>query len=345
MTSRILILHTGGTIGMVPSAQGYVPAAGFRDRLKAQLPTHAAAQTSEQLPTFELLDLEPLIDSSNLVPADWHRIADALISRWEDYSGFIVLHGTDTMAYTASALSFILQGCNKPVVVTGSQIPLSQLRNDALDNLLTSLLLAERSDLNEVVVCFNGRILRGNRARKVSSSHLAAFDSPNFPWLGEAGIEISLNSQLLLPAGDPQFLQSDFQLPEFNPDAVAILLFYPGISASVVSALTEREGLKGMVLLSYGAGNPPEATPGLIDALEKAAARGVTLLNLTQCQQGAVSQGTYATGATLNRIGVIPGSDLTPEAAFAKLHVLLGKGLSGDQLKAALQQPLSGEFS
>lgn len=341
MTRPILILHTGGTIGMVPSDQGYVPAAGFHDRLLAQLPASATAQ----LPAFELLDLEPLIDSSNLVPTDWHRIAQALISRWQDYSGFILLHGTDTMAYTASALSFLLQGCNKPVVVTGSQIPLSQLRNDALENLITSLLLASRTDLNEVVICFNGRILRGNRARKVSSAHLAAFDSPNFPWLGEAGIDITLESELLLPAGKAEFALPDAQVPTFDADAVALLQFYPGISASVLSALTEREGLKGLVLLSYGAGNPPEATPGLIEALEKAAARGITLLNLTQCQQGAVSQGTYATGATLNRIGVIPGSDLTPEAAFAKLHVLLGKGLSGEALHAALRQPLCGECS
>ena len=334
MNSRILIIYTGGTIGMVPSDDGYVPMPGFHDQLMNQLDSRA----SEQLPAYELIEFEQLIDSANLTPAHWLQMTQALTERWNDYDGFVLLHGTDTLAYTASALSFMLRGINKPVILTGSQIPLAQLRNDALDNLVTAMLLAANPAISEVCICFNGRLLRGNRSVKVSSSGFDAFDSPNFPWLGRVGIDFELRPSLLLAAGTP-----DFRTPSFDPQAVSLLQLYPGIPARVAEAVLDCDALKGLILQTYGAGNPPDANRELMAVLERARARGITLLNITQCAMGGVSQGTYATGASLNRIGAISGRDLTLEAAFTKLHVLIASGLGGDALERALQAPLCGE--
>ena len=333
MTGRILVLYTGGTIGMVPSDQGYVPTPGFCERLREQLGPLAG-----QVPEYELIEFDRLLDSANLVPDDWCQIARLLQHHWADYDGFVVLHGTDTMAYTASALSFMLRGTDKPVILTGSQIPLSQLRNDGLDNLVTALLLAASGDIAEVCVYFNGRLLRGNRARKVRTTGFDAFDSPNCPWLGQAGIHIELRHDLLLQPGRPQF-----QIPDLDPATVMVLGVFPGMPARLLKAALDDDRVRGLVLQTYGVGNPPDADRALMDALANAIAKGVTVLNITQCPEGAVSQGAYATGTTLNRLGVISGGDLTPEAAFSKLHVLLAQGLTGETLRQALTQPLCGE--
>lgn len=336
MNASVLILHTGGTIGMVPSESGYVPGDDFAERVRAQIDT--LGNTS--LPEFDLIELERLIDSANLVPSDWRDIAAVLESHWKNYAGFVVLHGTDTMAYTASALSFMLEGINKPVILTGSQIPLSQLRNDALDNLVTSLLLAANDEIAEVCIFFNDRLLRGNRARKVRSSGFDAFDSPNAPWLGQAGIGIELHNELLLAPGRPCF-----HIPDFDAAAVRVLTLFPGMPANLIDAATDDSRARGLILQTYGAGNPPAENHDFVAALEAATARGVTVLNISQCDQGAVSQGAYATGATLNRIGVIPGADMTLEAAFTKLHYLLACGFEGEELREALVGSLRGELT
>lgn len=336
MNKRILIIYTGGTIGMMPSDNGYVPMPGFHDQLMRQLDNRA----SGQLPAYELIEFDQLIDSANLTPDHWLQMAQALAARWNDYDGFVLLHGTDTLAYSASALSFMLNGINKPVILTGSQIPLAQLRNDALDNLVTAMLLAANPAISEVCICFNGRLLRGNRSVKVSSSGFDAFDSPSFPWLGRVGIDVELQPQLLLAPGTPAF-----RLAPFDADAVAVLQLYPGIGAHIAEAILAGSSIRALVLQTYGAGNPPDANKALMQVLENASKRGITLLNITQCARGGVSQGAYATGATLNRIGVISGRDLTLEAAFAKLQVLIASGLSGDTLHSALQEPLCGECS
>ncbi|WP_299203045.1 asparaginase [uncultured Amphritea sp.] len=340
MKKHILILHTGGTIGMCSSAQGYVPDDGFKALLSTRLQLQQSAASTHPLPDYELIEFEQLIDSSNLMPADWSKIGQMLIERWNDYDGFIVLHGTDTMAYTASALSFILQGIDKPVIITGSQIPLSELRNDALDNLVTSLILAGNFAIPEVCIYFNGRLLRGNRSRKVKSSELNAFDSPNFAWLGQVGIHIELQYELLLKQGTPHFT-----LPQFNPDAVVMAQVYPGISARVIDALLDSDQVRALILQSYGVGNPPDKNQALIASLERASDRGVVILNTTQCYQGSVYQGAYATGETLNRIGVIPGSDLTLEAAFTKLHFLIANGCDPFYIRENITRPLCGECS
>lgn len=336
MTKRILILYTGGTIGMVPSTQGYQPAAGFEARLRQQL-DHQQHKSTVPLPEFDVLEFDTLIDSANLQPSDWSNIAHQLHQHWQNYAGFVVLHGTDTMAYTASALSFMLQGLDRPVIVTGSQIPLEQPRNDALGNLSASLILAARNDLFEVALYFDGKLLRGNRSSKIHSIAFSAFGSPNFPVLGEAGIYFTLAKNLLLPAGTLQAT-----IPHFNPEAVAVLPIYPGLQANVLNALLSNKP-QGLILQSYGVGNPPSTNTELMALIEQATRQGITVVNLTQCHQGPVVQGAYATGATLNNIGVVPGSDLTFEAAFTKLHWLLAQGFSTDQIRQHMADSLCGE--
>lgn len=334
MKKNILIIYTGGTIGMQSSDSGYVPMPGFEALLQQNIGTRITAQ----LPNYDILEFEHLIDSSNLHPNHWTEIATTVEQHWQKYDGFIILHGTDTMAYTASALSFMLQGLNKPIILTGSQIPLSQLRNDAVDNLVTALILAGNYPIYEVCIYFNGRLLRGNRSYKLKSTGFDAFDSPNYPWLGQAGIHIELQSDLLLESGTP-----DFKLPYFDNEAVAVLPIYPGISEKVVTSLISNPHLKGLIIQSYGVGNPPDANKALMDAFETASKQGITILNLSQCLKGQVEQGSYASGSTLNQIGVIPGSDLTLEAAFAKLHFLISQQLNSNDIQIGLRTSICGE--
>ncbi|AQU81268.1 MULTISPECIES: asparaginase domain-containing protein [unclassified Halomonas] len=334
---RVLMLYTGGTIGMQPSPQGYVPCAGLAERLAA----HLALGDSGRLPVFDVVEMQPLIDSAELMPEAWNRLVAQLESHWQRYDAFVVLHGTDTMACSAAALSFMLGALNKPVIFTGSQIPLGEPRSDALNNVVSALQLAAHPDTpREVCLAFHDRLLRGNRARKVRTQGLDAFDSPNFPWLGELGIGITLNVDSALATGTPNFAPIDL-----DPEAVALLPLHPGMSLRRAKALLADDSLKGLVLYSYGVGNPPSFEGELLSALTAANERGVALLNVTQCAQGDVVQGAYATGAALNRAGVVAGADITPEAAVAKLTVLLGRGISGLELRQALKNALRGECS
>jgi L-asparaginase len=336
MKSKVLIIHTGGTIGMHPSDQGYIPVPGFDQMLQQKL----SKQAQQNLPHFEILEFAQLIDSSNIQPSDWTRLGQTLMEHYDDYKGFVVLHGTDTMAYTASALSFILQGLDKPVILTGSQIPLIEPRNDALDNLITALILAGNYPVPEVCIYFNGRLLRGNRACKLRATGFDAFDTPNCPWLGQAGIHIELQEHLLLERGAPRF-----EAPHFDPAAVSLLHLYPGMPGRIAAQLLEDSQLKGLLIRSFGVGNPPDANRELMQALEQASARGQVVVNLTQCLQGKVSQGAYATGAKLNGIGVVPGSDLTVEAAFTKLHFLVATGQPPARIRELMQTSICGEQS
>ncbi|NHC06712.1 asparaginase [Azonexus fungiphilus] len=326
----VLILHTGGTIGMAATPGGYRPLPGFAGHLRRQL-----AGRGE----FTVVELPP-IDSADLRPGHWSAIATALAERWHDHAGFVVLHGTDTMAWSASALSFMLRGCDKPVVFTGAQIPMGEPASDALANLAAALDIAAASPLREVAIAFGPRLLRGNRARKLSATRLDAFDSPNCPALAELGTPPAFHVEQLRPAGRP-----DFRIAACTDGAVGVLTFYPGISAASVDALLADPRLRGLVLQSYGTGNAPQADPALLGALERAAARGVVMLNTTQCAHGSVAQETYATGAALAGIGVVGGADITPEAAFAKLHWLLASDSDPARIAAALRQSLAGEQS
>ncbi|MBP2237713.1 L-asparaginase [Sinorhizobium kostiense] len=338
MSRRVLILHTGGTIGMESSPSGLRPMAGFGALLKRRLGETASATP---LPDCDIVELERLIDSANLQPAQWPIIAGELVRRWDAYDGFVVLHGTDTMAWTASALSFMLTGLDKPVILTGAQIPLTAPRSDALENLEMALILAAQDAIREVGLCFGRKLFRGNRSRKIATDRFDAFDSPNYPPIAEAGIKIVLHRELLLAASPRAFY-----LPEhFDPEAVAVLTIHPGLSSRVVEAVLAEPKLRGVVLRSYGVGNVPEADARLLTALGDAVARGVTVVNTTQCVIGAVAQDTYATGAALARIGVVSGGDTTLEAAFAKLHVLIAEGLPVQEIRSRMAEPVAGEMA
>lgn len=334
MSGRILVLHTGGTIGMERGTDGYRPMPGFGALLR-----HRLADVPG-LPEFELMALAQPIDSANLQPAQWTAIATELVTRWDDYRGFVVLHGTDTMAWTASALSFMLRGADRPVILTGAQIPLVEPRSDALANLESALLLAATLTCGEVGVFFGRQLLRGNRSTKRSSTALDAFASPNAAALAEVEIGLRVDHGRLLREG-----MRDFRLPGFDARAVAVLTVHPGLSAGQIDGLTSDPALRGLVLCSYGAGNLPDATPGLLDALSRAVARGVVVVNRSQCAHGTVLQGAYATGSALNRIGVVPAGDMTLEAAFTKLHVLLATLADPTEVRRQFATIWCGEMS
>lgn len=336
MMCRVLVLYTGGTLGMARSADGFRPAAGFGGVLRRALGDLAPGAW----PAVEVAEIPDPIDSADLLPGHWRTIAEALVARWDRYDGFVVVHGTDTMAWTASALSFMLAGCDKPVILTGAQIPLLEPRSDAMPNLQAALLLAARAEIREVGICFGRRLLRGNRCTKTSTSGLDAFDSPNCAALADVGIDVVVHAERLWRADTRSFV-----VPRFDPGAVAVLTLHPGISAPAVRAVADHPAVRGLVLRSYGAGNLPSADSSLLKALAEAAARGVVVLNTTQCATGAVAQHTYATGAALARIGAVAGADLTLEAAFAKLHVLLATEADRENIHRKLGRSLCGELS
>ncbi len=336
MASRVLILYAGGTIGMARAEDGFRPMTGFEDVLRRLLREQVAAG----LPDFDVVALAEPIDSANLQPSHWSALARELVTRWQAYDGFVLLHGTDTMAYSASALSFMLRGADKPVIFTGAQIPLGEPDSDALANLLGALTLAGRQRIQEVCLYFGGRLLRGNRSTKLASEAFDAFDSPNYPHLADVGEDVALHADALLTPPRRAFV-----VPQLDAEAVAVLPVYPGISARIVDAIADSPRVRGLVLRSYGVGNAPDAQAAFIGSLGRAIERGVVVFNTTQCVRGRVIPGTYATGAALDRIGVLPGGDMTLEAAFAKLHFVLASSSNADVVRGALAESLCGEVS
>jgi len=333
---HIGLIYTGGTIGMEKTPQGYAPMrdfAGFISRL--------LDGRDEELPRHTMHEYPTPIDSSNATPQDWLRIGRDIAARYDDYDGFVVLHGTDTMAYTAAALSFMLQGLRKPVIVTGSQIPLCMARSDALQNLIAALQFATSDAVNEVAICFNQRLLRGNRATKISTERLEAFDSPNYPCLGEARIDLQLNRHALLPRADKE----RFEFPEHaSANMVLPLRFVPGLSLQAVQAMLDLQP-KAVILQCYGAGNAPDRDPALLDMLARANASGTVLVGCSQSPHGRVSIGTYAAGAGMTAAGVIGARDMIFEAIFAKLHHLLARGLPPAAVKMEFLRDFSGELT
>lgn len=334
MRKRIYVAYTGGTIGMQPSSQGYVPAAGFLSETLANMPEFHRPE----MPEFTLHEYDNLIDSSDMDPTDWQRIADDIADNYADYDGFIILHGTDTMAYTASALSFMLEDLSKPVIVTGSQIPLAELRSDGQVNLLNALFVAANYPIAEVSLFFNNRLLRGNRSRKVDADGFNAFDSPNFAPLLEAGINIRVKAGTLATNASDSVVVSPV-----SAQPIGMVSLYPGISAEVIKN-TLQQPVNALILLSYGVGNAPQ-NPALIAQLNYARDRQIPVVNCTQCLRGRVNMAGYATGHGLREAGVISGSDMTPEAALAKLHYLLSKPMSYEQLQTTLAASIRGELT
>ncbi len=336
MRKKVYIAYTGGTIGMKRTADGFVPAAGYLEQLMDNVPE----LKSEFLPEYRIGEYEPLLDSSNMTAGDWLKIANDISDRHSEFDGFVVLHGTDTMAYTASALPFMLQGLQKPVVITGAQIPLCNIRNDARENLITALLIAANFKIPEVCLCFGDKLLRGNRAVKVDADSLDAFESPNFPPLGTVGIEIKINWDLVLP---PPKTRKTIKVTALNESRVAGLRLFPGISVDIVKNFLQPP-MRGLILETYGAGNAPE-NRDLVATLKAANDRGVIIVNCTQCLKGTVNMEGYATGTSLAKAGVISGFDMTPEAALAKLSFLLSQELSVTKMKKLMQTDLRGELT
>ncbi|HEX6737420.1 MAG TPA: asparaginase [Vicinamibacteria bacterium] len=340
---RVYIAYTGGTIGMRKTAQGYAPAPGYLQEQMRRIPELEEGL----LPEYVVSEYQPLLDSSNMVPQDWLKIASDIHQRYHEYDGFVVLHGTDTMAYTASALPFLFEGLGKPVVLTGSQIPLCEVRSDARENLITALLIASDPRITEVCLYFGGRLLRGCRSVKVNADGFDAFASPNFPPLGVAGIDIEIDYARLRPAES-----GPFRLLAEPPagggataePVVAALRIFPGISATLVRHLVQPP-LRGLVLEAYGVGNAPDRDARLLEELAQATARGLVIVVCTQCLRGTVDLGDYATGSALAQAGVVSGYDLTAEAALAKLFQLLQQGHPPAQVKELMLTDLRGELT
>lgn len=334
MKKRILIINTGGTISSVKTNHGYEPAPGYVQSALAEIPT----LKHKDMPEYVIKEYQPLLDSSNMTVHDWNRIADDIAKEYEHYDGFVVFHGTDTMAYTACALSFMLEHLAKPVILTGSQIPLSEVRNDAIDNVITSLWLCAHQNIHEVCIYFNQHLLRGNRTQKVSAQRFNAFDSPNYPHLAAIGIDIELHQNLLRKPP-----KEAFNLQTIAPHFIANFRLFPGFASDVLEYILNQP-LRGLILETYGAGNAQNNDPKFLSLLKNASDRGVIIINCTQCQQGHVEMSQYATGHSLKEAGLISGHDMTPEAAHCKLLYLLSKSLDIPEIKRLMETDLCGEL-
>lgn len=338
---RILIVYTGGTIGMTEDlATGALVPFSF-DHLMRNVPKIGRLGYN-----LDHVELTPPIDSSNMNPAHWAQMAKMIAASYDDFDGFVVLHGTDTMAYTASALSFMLPGLAKPVVLTGSQLPIGEIREDGTENLITALqIAAARTDagvpmVQEVAISFGRHLWRGNRATKMSSTNFGAFRSFNFPPLANMDLHIHFNEGLLLrPAAETPFA------PVYGmDDAVSVAFLYPGITEAVLRAQMAAPGVKGIVLRTFGAGNAP-TEQWFTELMAETVRAGKIVVNVTQCSQGGVEEKRYATGDALARAGVVSGYDLTCEAALTKMMHLFGQGLAATEVAAELVKPIAGEMT
>uniref|UniRef100_A0A8C7YQA0 asparaginase n=1 Tax=Oryzias sinensis TaxID=183150 RepID=A0A8C7YQA0_9TELE len=360
--SRVLVLNTGGTIGMTLHDNVLAPKANtlvqslrklpiLHDELYAQqtcLYEYYGSENSLVLPLsksnkriiYTIMEYSPLLDSSNMTTDDWGRIGKDIEKNYEHYDGFVILHGTDTMAYTASALSFMCEHLGKPIVLTGSQVPIYELKNDGRDNLLGALLIAGQFVIPEVCLYFYNKLYRGNRVTKVDAGSFNAFSSPNLPPLATSEVDISINWETVWRANTTAKFQVSTELNR----NVGLLRLFPGITSSSVRAFLQPP-MQGIVLETYGSGNAPDNRPDLLAELKAATDSGVIIINCTQCLRGTVSA-SYATGKVLMEAGLIAGGDMTPEAALSKLsYVLAKKNLDLDAKKKLMAQNLRGEMN
>ncbi len=342
--SSILIIYTGGTIGMKTDAEtgALVPFdfSGIYD----EFPSLKRLNVD-----IEVLTMSPVIDSSNVSPDNWLALARLICDNYARYDGFVVLHGTDTMSYTASAVSFLLENLRKPVVFTGSQIPIGVLRTDGRENLITAIEIAGacrngRPVVPEVSLYFQNRLFRANRTTKRSAEALSAFRSYNYPPLAEVGVNIAYNLPAILRPEQSDTIPNELLISDRLNSNVALIKLFPGIGEPILRAMLAAPGLRAVVLETFGAGNAP-TSEWFIRLLEETIARGIHVVNITQCGGGSVSMELYETGLRLQKTGVLCGYDMTTEAAVTKLMYLLGKELSAEALRDAMRKSLRGEIT
>lgn len=333
---RVCIINTGGTLAMDHGQDGYQPKPGF---LASQLERVDELKRAG-MPAFELVEYDPVIDSSNMFPENWLQIAKDIQSRYDEFDGFVVIHGTDTMAHTASALAFIFDGLTKPIILTGSQIPLVEIRNDARGNLITAILLAVEYHIPEVCIFFGNRLLRGCRATKVSASSFGAFDSPNFPPLGTVGTHINVFTHRV------RVNENHGPLAVFpiRSQSIATFRLFPGVNHEVLDNVL-RQPLVALVLETYGVGNGPSRDKQLLKVLTQASERGTIVVSCSQSQHGRINQTSYATGSAFFAAGVVSGVDMTIEAALAKLHYLFSMYDSPERIRPLIATDLAGELT
>ena len=337
---KILIIHTGGTIGMVRTANGFAPKAGaIIEELK-----QIRDLNSPYMPEWDLIEFDPLLDSTNVRYEQWNSIADAISLYYDKYDGFVVLHGTDTLAYSASALSFMLEGLDKPVVFTGAQIPLCELRSDGRDNLITSMMIAADGVIREVSLCFGDAILRGNRAIKYSADGMVAFTSPNYNMLADAGISIEYNHACINDYVKSTLHSDSLNAVRLKKSRIAVIKVFPGIQFEIFEPIM-CETLDGLVLETFGKGNIPDYDPALSRIISEASRCGTIVVVCTQCPAGTVSLGAYEAGSALVRSGAVSGGNMTTEAAITKLTYLLSKDLPKDEIRRLMQTDLRGELT